>query len=272
MTSSRIPARSALGFLLAAGMAVSPLVLAQSVASEPASQAASESAPAPAASDFTLTANLSLASEYRYRGLMQTNSHPALQGGFDVSHTSGFYLGNWNSNVSWLDDSNPAVSAPLEMDFYAGYKTKLANDVMLDAGLLRYYYPGDYPAGYVSPNTTEVYASVGYGVFSFKYSNALTNLFGFADSKHSQYYDLSANVDTGFWGLTANAHVGYQDVRHVDNASYLDWKLGLTKEVAKGTSVSLAYVDTDAKRSAYTNAKGRFMGRQAAVLTLTQAF
>ena len=272
MASSRIPHRSALGFLLAAGMAVSPLVLAQSVASDTAAEPVSHAASAPEASDFTLTANLSLASEYRYRGLMQTNSHPALQGGFDVSHASGFYLGNWNSNVSWLDDSNPAVSAPLEMDFYAGYKTKLANDVMLDAGLLRYYYPGDYPAGYVSPNTTEVYASVGYGVFTFKYSNALTNLFGFADSKHSQYYDLSANVDTGFWGLTANAHVGYQDVRHVDNASYLDWKLGLTKEVAKGTSVSLAYVDTDAKRSAYTNAKGRFMGRQAAVLTLTQAF
>lgn len=46
----------------------------------------------------------------------------------------------------------------------------------------------------------------------------------------------------------------------------------MTKEVAKGTSVSLAYVDIDAKRSAYTNAKGRFMGRQAAVLTLTQTF
>jgi uncharacterized protein (TIGR02001 family) len=101
---------------------------------------------------------------------------------------------------------------------------------------------------------------------------SLTNLFGFADSKHSQYLDLSANVETGFWGLTANAHVGYQDVRNLDDASYLDWKLGLTKEIAKGLSVSLAYIDTDAKRNVYTNAKGRFMGREAAVLTLTQTF
>lgn len=247
------------GAALVLALSLSPLAHAQST-------------PAEATPDFTLTANLSVASEYRYRGLMQTNSHPALQGGFDLSHASGFYVGNWNANVSWLDDSNTDVSAPLEMDFYAGYKTKLANDVSLDAGVLRYYYPGDYPTGYTSPNTTEVYASVGYGVLSFKYSHALTNLFGFADSKHSQYYDMSANVDTGFWGLTANAHVGYQDVRNLDDASYTDWKLGLTKEVAKGLSVSLAYVDTNAKRNVYTNAKGRFMGREAAVLMLTQAF
>ncbi|QEI07497.1 hypothetical protein FXN63_17870 [Pigmentiphaga aceris] len=266
MSLPRIPQRLAAGFFVVAGIAFSPFALAQSTATEPGSTPASTS------SDYTLTANLSLASEYRYRGLMQTNSHPALQGGFDLNHASGFYIGNWNSNVSWLDDSSPAVSAPLEMDFYAGFKTKLANDVMLDAGVLRYYYPGDYPTGYTSPNTTEVYASVGYGVFNFKYSNALTNLFGFAGSRHSQYYDLSANLDTGFWGLTANAHVGYQYVRNVADASYLDWKLGLSKELAKGLTVSLAYVDTNAKRSVYTNAKGRFMGREAALLTLTQAF
>lgn len=255
-----------MSFRLSAGVALALAALSSSPLAH-AQTAAAEAAP-----DFSLTANLSVASEYRYRGLMQTNSHPALQGGFDLSHASGFYVGNWNSNVSWLDDSNTDVSAPLEVDLYGGYKTKFANDVTLDVGVLRYWYPGDYPAGYTSPNTTEVYAGVGYGVFTFKYSHALTNLFGFADSKHSQYYDLSANVDTGIWGLTANAHVGYQDVKHLGDASYLDWKLGLSKEVAKGLTVSLAYVDTDAKRSAYTNAKGRFMGREAAVLTLTQAF
>jgi uncharacterized protein (TIGR02001 family) len=258
--SRQLPAVAALALI---ALSFSPLAHAQSATAEPTSAATP---------DYTLTANLSVASEYRYRGLMQTNSHPALQGGFDFSHASGFYVGNWNSNVSWLDDSNTDVSAPLEMDFYAGYKTKFANDVTIDAGVLRYYYPGDYPNGYTSPNTTEVYAGVGYGVFTLKYSNSLTNLFGFADSKHSQYLDLSANVETGFWGLTANAHVGYQDVRNLDDASYLDWKLGLTKEIAKGLSVSLAYIDTDAKRNVYTNAKGRFMGREAAVLTLTQTF
>ena len=227
---------------------------------------------APVASDFTLTANLTLASQYRYRGLMQSNNKPAIQGGFDLAHSSGFYLGNWNSSISWLNDSNSAVSAPVEMDFYGGYKGNLAQDVPVDLGILQYYYPGDYPSGYTSPDTTELYAGIGYGPVMFKYSIAMTNLFGFADSKYSQYFDLSGNFDTGVWGLTVNAHVGRQEVRNVDNGSYTDWKLGLTKDFGQGLSVSLAYLDTNADRAVYTNTRGRDMGRATGLLSLTKTF
>jgi len=226
----------------------------------------------PAASDFTLSANLTLASQYRYRGLMQTNNKPAIQGGFDLTHASGFYLGNWNSSISWLGDSNPDVSAPVEMDFYGGYKGNLAEGVPVDLGILQYYYPGDFPSGYTSPDTTELYAGIGYGPLMFKYSIALTNLFGFADSKYSQYFDVAANVDTGVWGLTLNAHVGRQLVKNVDNGSYTDWKLGLTKDFGQGLSVSLAYLDTNADRAVYTNTHGRDMGRATGVLSLTKTF
>lgn len=227
---------------------------------------------APAASDLTLTANVTLASQYRYRGLMQSNNKPAIQGGFDLAHSSGFYLGNWNSSISWLNDSNSAVSAPVEMDFYGGYKGNLAQDVPVDLGILQYYYPGDYPSGYTSPDTTELYAGIGYGPVMFKYSIAMTNLFGFADSKYSQYFDLSGNFDTGVWGLTVNAHVGRQEVRNVDNGSYTDWKLGLTKDFGQGLSVSLAYLDTNADRAVYTNTRGRDMGRATGLLSLTKTF
>jgi len=229
-------------------------------------------AAAPAASDFTLSANLTLASQYRYRGLMQTNNKPAIQGGFDLAHASGFYLGNWNSSISWLGDSNPDVSAPVEMDFYGGYKGNLAEGVPVDLGILQYYYPGDFPSGYTSPDTTELYAGIGYGPVMFKYSIALTNLFGFADSKYSQYFDVAANVDTGVWGLTLNAHVGRQLVKNVDNGSYTDWKLGLTKDFGQGLSVSLAYLDTNADRAVYTNTHGRDMGRATGLLSLTKTF
>ncbi len=227
---------------------------------------------APAASDLTLTANVTLASQYRYRGLMQSNNKPAIQGGFDLAHSSGFYLGNWNSSISWLDDSNSDVSAPVEMDFYGGYKGNLAQDVPVDLGVLQYYYPGDYPSGYTSPDTTELYAGIGYGPLMFKYSLSLTNLFGVADSKHSQYFDLSGNFDTGVWGLTVNAHVGRQLVRNVDNGNYTDWKLGLTKDFGRGLSVSLAYLDTNADRAVYTNTRGRDMGRATGLLSLTKTF
>ncbi|MFA1684118.1 TorF family putative porin [Achromobacter dolens] len=225
--------------------------------------------PAP---EYSLTANVTLASQYRYRGLMQTNNQPAIQGGFDFTHASGLYLGNWNSSISWLNDSNSKVSAPVEMDFYGGYKGNLAPDVPFDLGVLQYYYPGDYPSGYTSPDTTELYAGLGYGPVLFKYSIAMTNLFGFADSKYSQYFDLSGNFDTGFWGLTVNAHVGRQTVRNVTDGAYTDWKLGLTKDFGQGLAISIAYIDTDADRAVYTNSRGRYMGRATGLLSLTKTF
>ncbi|MEO6958623.1 MAG: TorF family putative porin, partial [Burkholderiaceae bacterium] len=112
--------------------------------------------------DFSLSANVSLASQYRVRGLMQTNSEPAIQGGLDLSHSSGFYVGNWNSSITWLSSS-----APVEMDFYGGYTKKIMGDLSVDVGAIRYYYPGSYVG---SPNTTELYLGLGYGSFSFKYS------------------------------------------------------------------------------------------------------
>jgi uncharacterized protein (TIGR02001 family) len=63
---------------------------------------AADAAPA---SDFTASYNVGLFSQYIFRGLTQTNNKPALQGGFDVSHKSGLYIGGWSSNVSWLRDN-----------------------------------------------------------------------------------------------------------------------------------------------------------------------
>ena len=80
--------------------------------------------------EHTLTANLGLFSSYRFRGIDQSFGKPALQGGVDYAHASGFYAGNWNSNVSsgaGFPDGN------LEMDFYAGYK-KAFGDFGLDLG------------------------------------------------------------------------------------------------------------------------------------------
>lgn len=234
-----------------------------------------QTAPAPAADPGPITANITLASEYRYRGIAQTNSKPAIQGGFDYAHESGFYLGNWNSNISWIGDANRSLSAPIEMDFYAGYKKEVAKGLTLDGGLLQYYYPvsGVKPA--VNPNTLEAYVAGSYEFVTLKYSYSLTNLFGFADSKGSQYIDLSANYDTGFEGITLNAHVGYQHVAGAANKSlysYTDWKLGLTKDFGKGLAASLAYIGTDAKTGSYVSPEGKQLGRGTAFVSLTKTF
>lgn len=237
-----------------------------------AADAAATDAPADAKPWYTVTANVSVATQYRYRGLMQTNSKPAVQGGFDLTTDSGFYLGNWDSNISWLSDSNSRVSAPIEMDFYGGYRGNIVKDVPFDVGALEYYYPGDYPTGFTNPDTTELYGSVGYGPMTFKYSYSPTNLFGFAKSHNSQYFDLSGNFDLGVWGLTANTHIGYQDVHGVTDGSYLDWKLGLTKDLGAGLSVSVAYIDTNANTDVYTNSHGANMGRATALASITKTF
>ena len=90
------------------------------------------------ADDYTITGNVSLINDYRFRGITQTMKKPALQGGFDFSHASGFYLGNWNSNVS---EYAGFPGGNLEMDFYGGYKTTFG-DFGLDVGAIYYYYPG----------------------------------------------------------------------------------------------------------------------------------
>jgi uncharacterized protein (TIGR02001 family) len=94
---------------------------------------AAAQAPAPG----PVTANVTVASDYRFRGLTQTMKRPAIQGGFDYAHSSGLYLGNWNSNVSSAIFGN----GNLEMDFYGGYKPTFG-DITGDIGFIYYYYPG----------------------------------------------------------------------------------------------------------------------------------
>src|SRR5512141_1643298 len=124
-----------------------PATLAALAFAAAASSAAlAQTAPAPAAEpakpepDFTFTGNVGLYSQYVFRGISQTNEKPAIQGGFDLGHKSGFYVGTWASNISWLSDTNADVSASVEWDFYGGYKWTLPQDFVADFGVLYYWY------------------------------------------------------------------------------------------------------------------------------------
>ena len=96
-------------------------------------------------SDWTITGNAGVFSDYRFRGIIADRLKPAFQGGFDIAHASGFYVGNWNSNV----DRDFYDGASLEMDFYGGYKRALG-DFGLDVGVLYYYYPNSGAGGATS--------------------------------------------------------------------------------------------------------------------------
>ena len=214
--------------------------------------------------DYSYSFNVGAVTDYRYRGISQSRLKPALQAGADFSHKSGFYLGTWASSIRWIDDAGG--DADVEVDIYGGYKTTFGA-FGVDVGVLRYLYPGSALA--VNPDTTEVYAAGTWGPATLKYSHAVTNLFGFADSKNSYYVDLSATFDTGFWGLMLTPHVGYQKVKNTDSASYTDWSLGLSKEFMPGLVGSLSYVSTDIDVPA---PGGRNLGKSGAVLGVKYTF
>jgi uncharacterized protein (TIGR02001 family) len=278
----------------------------------------------PAAAEVSpITANVTVASNYIYRGITQSNNKPAIQGGFDYAHESGFYVGNWNSSISWISDSYnavstpaksaPSTSAPIEMDFYAGFKKELIGEGFAsDFGVLQYYYPTTGLGGVqsktwvaqnpslrqtsgVNPSTTELYAAqnftFGPATGFFKFSYAVSNLFGLQNSAGSFYPDLTANYDTGLYGITINAHVGYQYVPNnvvtttalagagnggTWNASYADWKLGLTKDFGGGLSGTAYYTGTSAQKVGstyvYATPNGGNAGRGNAVVALTKTF
>ena len=221
-------------------------------------------APAPAPEpDWTFTGNVGLYSQYVFRGISQTNEKPAIQGGFDVGHKSGFYVGTWASNISWVSDGNSDVSASLEWDFYGGYKWALPADFTLDLGVLYYYYPGSYPTGFTKPDTTELYAALTWKWLTGKYSYSAENkTFGLSNSRGSDYWELNASYDVVekvndvIGKVTVFGHIGKQKFKNNGFYDYGDWKVGVSTEVY-GVTVGIFGTGTDAESAAYTNRFGK---------------
>lgn len=241
-------------------------LLALSVASAFAvpSLATAQTAPAAApASPHTFTGNMSLVSEYRFRGIDQTFGKPAIQGGFDYSHTSGFYVGNWDSNVN---SGAGYPSGNLEMDFYGGWKGSWG-DWGLDVGTIYYYYPGTNVSAangttgvFTNPRTgtvhtgsvhnQEIYLGGSWKWLSLKVYDAISDYFSLPGTKNTYYWDLSANYDMGDgWGLVG--HIGKLKLKGWSNGTvptngdYTDYKLGVTKDLS-GWVLGATFVGTNA--------------------------
>jgi uncharacterized protein (TIGR02001 family) len=215
--------------------------------------------------DHEVSFNAALTSDYRYRGISQSRLDPALQGGADYVHNpTGLYVGAWLSTIKWTEDLGG--SGNLEWDIYGGKRGNLGADVTYDVGGLVYFYPdnGLHP----NANTFELYGQLGIGPAYVKYSRALTNLFGTADSKQSGYLDVGASVDAGN-GFVLNLHVGRQNVRHHGSLSYTDYKVGVTKDLGV-CSVALAYVK--AGTHAYLSPSFDNLGKSGGVLSVSKIF
>lgn len=248
----------------------------------------------------TFTGNIGFVSDFLFRGLTQSWGNPAVQGGLDYAHASGFYAGTWASSISDKEYNN----TNMEWDFYAGYNGKINDDMGWGVGAIQIWYPDGYYDALGTPgygkqkyNTQELNASFNYKFFSLKYSYALTNLFGLSDknyfsaldttgetiptgsTKGSQYLEANVNYEI-MDKLTLGLHVGHQKVKNASHYSYTDYKISLNKELPKemfGLNVGLAYSDTDAKKEAWTalapyGGATKFLGEGAWILSASKTF
>ena len=216
-------------------------LLAALSAASAAAPAFAQAEPAP----FTITGGATLTSDYRFRGISQTNKRFAVQGTLGVTTAAGFYVGTWGSSI----DDYVAGGSDQEIDLYGGYKTTVEGTT-IDAGLLYYYYPG---SGGGNTDFFEPYASVSHsfgpvgvkvgGNFSWK-QNALSYGPKAKEGGFYGYGELSAAIpDTG---LTITGHIGHSFEKNyiTFGQKYTDYSL-TAAYTWKNLTFSAAAADTD---------------------------
>jgi len=230
------------------------------LAAQPA-MAAEAAAPAEAPA-WTITTNIGVFNQYFFRGVGYTRGLPAVQGGADVAHSSGFYAGVWGSNV--YEGAIP--NANVEIDVYGGF-AKTFGDFGIDVGVLQFIFPGSkhfagpnganaFSAGSAGKtlNTTELYAAGSWKFVQVKYSRAVTDYFGLNNTDGSNY--LEGNINYEFLpSWTLNLHAGRQTVENntAKTTGFTDYKVGLTKSFEGGWQVGAAYIDVAANPASLTD-------------------
>ena len=253
-----------------------------------------------AKSDYSISYNIGLFSQYIFRGYTQTHQDPALQGGIDIEHSSGFYAGAWASNISWLkEDSWQAYKngGSVEIDLYAGYASEIGETgVSYDVGILQYLYPGEVSTNYAKANTTEVHLGLGYGWLDAKVHMVTSKDAwtwggdgnGGPSARGTAYYEINAEIPVGelvghkyLSGVTGILHYGYQNfvgsnsVYNNNADSYGDWKAGFNKSFDNGVDIGYYYTGTDVRRgqgSFWVDRNGTYLGDPNHTFYVTKSF
>lgn len=264
----------------------------------PAAAQTTEEAPA-----LTVSGSAAVVSDYRFRGVSQSDKEVAVQGGITVAHESGIYIGTWGSNLAGWGTFG---GANLELDLIAGYKAEFGGGSAIDVGVTVYTYPGGADTTTVWEPYAKLSGSVGgasllAGVAYAPSQKSLGRVFfnGAAaaagtpndpgDKEDNVYVWGDAGYAIGGSPITAKAHLGHSwgnkglgpnGTSLTPTGSYTDWSLGLDATF-KSLTLGVAYVDTDISRSdaAYlqpgfskgNDGTGRIAG-PTVVFSLTAAF
>ena len=183
-------------------------------------------------SPFSFSANAAIVTEYRFRGLSLSNHDPAIQGGFDVSHESGLYVGTWGPSIESYAGSE------FDMDIYGGYATGIEG-LSFDVGLLAYTYPGSKNTYYL-----EAYSSIGgtAGIVDWTLGAAYVWDQENVGDTDNIYAYLDASVPLGETPFSLSGHLAYEDGAFGDDK--WDWNAGVAYAFEQ-FSLSVSYVDTN---------------------------
>jgi uncharacterized protein (TIGR02001 family) len=192
--------------------------------------------------DFAVQVDLALVSDYRTRGISQTQGDPAAQAGATLLHASGLYAGLWTSNV----DYGFGLKTRQEIDYYAGWYWQASDDVSLDIGYLKYSYPKESQF-----NQSEVYAILeAYGArLGLNYSNDASTLTGEDQDTLYSYigYRTELPAEVGLelrYGRMDFKDSSFWNMQGVPSESYREWEVKLTRDLV-GVTWGLSYIDTD---------------------------
>ncbi|TNE33890.1 MAG: hypothetical protein EP350_03035 [Alphaproteobacteria bacterium] len=197
-------------------------------------------------SEFELSGNVSLVSDYRFRGVSFSDGDPALQGGIDLAHSSGFYIGTWGSTIS-----GGTPYGELEVDLYGGWSGDISDGVSFDAGLLYYVYPTENELANaldVDTDYFEPYASIGTSLGPVSATLGVAYAWDQASLGDQDNLYISTDFEAAIPNtpLTLTAHAGYTDgvfATQADGTSF-DWGLGASYAVTGSLSLGVNYVDT----------------------------
>ena len=215
----------------------------------------------------TVSGAATIASDYRFRGVSQSDRNMAVQGGVTIAHRSGIYVGTWGSNLAGWGTFG---GGNMELDLIAGYKARLNDTGTFDVGLTWYMYPGgaaktDFAEPYVKLSGTTGPATLTAGAAYAPKQQAIGKWYASgADAAAGTYTNPGAKDDNLYlWGdgaiaiagtpVTAKAHVGHswgQDglgpnaTAVAPTGAYWDWSLG-ADVTFDGLTLNVSYVDTD---------------------------
>lgn len=197
-------------------------------------------------SEFTISGNAALVTDYRFRGISLSGGDIAVQGSINVNHSSGFYIGTWASSI----EDSPTYGHT-EVDVYGGWTGEVTSGLTADVGLLHYFYPN----GHVGhADVFEPYASLTAAIgpatakLGVAYSWEQKSLGG--DDNLYVYTDLSAGIPET--PVSVAAHLGYTDgalspklLTGSGTGGGFDWSLGATYNITEKLSIGASYVGVE---------------------------